>query len=46
MVKTLHPQGVGSIPGQGTKFSHVAWCGQKREKKKKKKKKIKMVTGI
>ena len=25
--------GMGSIPGQGTKISHVAWCSQKRKKK-------------
>ena len=24
-----------SVPGQGTKFPHATWCGQKKEKKKK-----------
>ena len=26
---------MGSIPGQGTKIPHAAWCGQKVKKKKK-----------
>ena len=35
MVKTLHfyTGGMGSIPGQGTKISHVMWHTKKEEKK-------------
>ena len=38
VVKTPHFQcrdagGVGSIPGQGTKIPHAAWCGQEILKK-------------
>ena len=28
---TPNAQGMGSIPGWGTRVSHAAWCGQKRE---------------
>ena len=28
-------EGLGSIPGPGTKTPHAAWCGQKKKKKKK-----------
>ena len=26
---TFNAEGMGSIPGQGTKIPHVTWCGQK-----------------
>ena len=26
---TFNAEGIGSIPGQGTKIPHVTWCGQK-----------------
>ena len=35
MVKTSIERGTGSIPGQGTKTPHAAWCGQKSIKGKK-----------
>ena len=40
MVKiwTSNARGVGSIPDQGTKIPHAAWCGQKKKKRKKAKK--------
>ena len=28
---TPNAQGMGSIPGWGTRVPHAAWCGQKRE---------------
>ena len=40
--KRLHApngEGVGSIPGRGTKIPHAAWCGLKKLKIKIKKKK-------
>ena len=41
MVKiwTSNARGVGSIPDQGTKIPHAAWCGKKKKKKRKKAKK-------
>ena len=33
---TLTAEGLGSIPGQGTKISHGSQCGQKKKKKKSK----------
>ena len=35
VVRTLRP---GSIPGQGNKIPHAAWCGQKKKKEKKRRK--------
>ena len=34
-IHTSHERSEGSIPGQGTKIPHVAWCGQKKRKKRK-----------
>ena len=33
-LRALTAEGLGSIPGQGTKIPQVTWCGQKRKKKK------------
>lgn len=40
MVKTLsfNADGIGSIPGWGTRIPHAAQCGQKKKKKRGKKK--------
>ena len=31
-------EGLGSVPGWGTKIPQVVWCGQKKKKKRLKKK--------
>ena len=31
----FHFQGLGSIPGQGTKIPQAVWCGQEKKKEKK-----------
>ena len=32
-LRTFSAQGVGSIPGQGTKILQAVWCGQKKKKR-------------
>ena len=37
---TFTAEGLGSIPGQGTKIPQATWFGKKKKKKKKKERKL------